>query len=114
MNVVEYKEMTRGSKLERLLAAQISWSDLPRPTREYAAVPDRKYRVDFCWEREMLAVELQGGCHTVRARWMQDIEKSQELLLCGWKVLYLSPMDVQAGRAVDLIRRSLKVCQLHP
>jgi very-short-patch-repair endonuclease len=111
MNVSEYKELTKGSRLERLLAAQILWANLPPPEREFKLFADRKYRGDFVWPKSRLCVELQGGCHTIRARWLQDIDKSQHLLLAGWRLLYLSPEDVKKGRAVDLIFHVLNMCE---
>jgi hypothetical protein len=109
MNVAEYKELTKGSRLERLLAAQILLANLPPPEREFKLFADRKYRGDFVWPKSRLCVELQGGCHTIRARWLQDIDKSQHLLLAGWRLLYLSPADVKSARAVRLIRAALDI-----
>lgn len=54
-------------------------SDMPEPAAEYMPVKDRKWRCDFAWAAQKIAVELDGGgfaqpvrCHAcgaaVRAR----------------------------------------------
>ena len=60
--------------------------------REFQFVLDRKWRFDFAWPREMVAVEIDGlkydgkaGHQTVKGV-LADAEKYEAALRLGWRV----------------------------
>lgn len=53
------------SSVEARLATHIRACGLPEPQREYVAFPPRRYRFDFAWPDQKIAVEVDGG---IRAR----------------------------------------------
>ena len=60
--------------------------------REYQFAPPRKWRFDFAWEADKVAVELEGGAwsggrHTRGAGFEDDCEKYNEATRLGWRVL---------------------------
>ena len=67
-------------------------SELPRYEREYAFAEPRKWRMDFAFLDEKVAVEIDGlrydgvaGHQTVRGV-LADAEKYEAALRMGWKV----------------------------
>ena len=81
----------RKSGLEETFAWWIGTTDIPPPEREYVFAPPRKWRFDFAWPAERLAVEIegltrQGGRHQRMAGFERDAEKYEAALLAGWRV----------------------------
>ncbi len=65
---------------------------LTLPEREYRFHPTRKWRFDFAWPEQRLAVEIDGGTW-VRGRHVSgggshnDRDKRNAAQLAGWRVL---------------------------
>jgi very-short-patch-repair endonuclease len=97
----------QASYLEEMLAAHMQWFQVAGFEREYAFDAARKWRIDFAWPAQRLAVEVQGAVHRTRERFAADFEKIQALTLSGWRYLPLSSEDIRAGRAVSLICAAL-------
>ena len=53
-------------------------------------------------------VVRQSGRHNVGAGYQSDLEKYQEAVLLGWRVVRVSTADVKSGRAIDLVKRLLQ------
>lgn len=103
----------RGSVLP--LDRQLELTGLGRPCTEYRFHPIRKWRFDFAYVPERLAIEVDGGVfvqgrHSRGSGVEGDCEKYAEALLLGWRVLRITPRMVKDGRAVywveQLLRRS--------
>lgn len=102
------------SKPEETLAWQMRVGNLPMPTREYQFHPKRRWKFDFAWPDRMFAVEVEGGLytngrHTRGAGYEKDIEKYNEALLLGWRVLRVSPAQIRKGQALTWIIRAFAV-----
>ena len=76
----------------------------------------RKWRFDFAWPDQKLAVEVEGGAfsggrHTRGIGFVKDCEKYNAAVLAGWRVLRFVPRkgDEWIEEAVDLIAFVLKV-----
>ena len=60
--------------------------------REFQFVSDRKWRFDFAWPKEMVAVEIDGlkhdgkGGHQTVQGVLADAEKYEAALRMGWRV----------------------------
>ena len=48
-------------------------------------VRDRFFEIDCLWERERLAVELDGGAHRTRRRFESDRQRDRMLIAEGWR-----------------------------
>lgn len=92
------------SPLEIMMEEQIIGSDLPRPTREYRALPNRKYRMDFAWPDCKFALECDGSVHRIKARFLSDIERHNLITLAGWKVLRVGRLQIKSGQAMTWLR----------
>ena len=97
---------------EDTLALHIRINEFPAPEREYRFRPPRRWRFDFAWPAQKLAVEVEGGIyrggrHTSIAGFTGDCEKYNEAALDGWRVLRVTPAQVDSGAAIDWLRRAL-------
>ncbi|MFD2112037.1 DUF559 domain-containing protein [Thiorhodococcus fuscus] len=107
--------MRRTSALEETLAWQIRAARLPAPEREFRAVPTRRWRIDFAWPAQRVALEVEGGIwmqgrHTRPKGFEGDCEKYNEIALQGWRVLRVTGDMVRDGRALRLAERALERC----
>lgn len=87
----------RTSELEHLFSMllQAHGSDLPEPVREYRFSTARRWRFDFAWPEQRVAVECQGGVwtngrHSRGAGQEADYEKHNAAVAQGWRVLYVT------------------------
>jgi len=79
--------------------------------REHVFHPTRKWRFDFAWPGEHLALEVEGGTHTngrhVRGTGYEaDCRKYAEAVLGGWSVLRATADQVRSGVAVAWVMRA--------
>lgn len=82
-----------GSKLEAELAQiwQIYGNGLA-PEREHVFLTDRKWRFDFAWVPQKVAVEVDGGIesggrHVTAKGFAGDLRKLNAATCAGWRVL---------------------------
>jgi very-short-patch-repair endonuclease len=102
----------RESAAEATLVGQIRALGLPAPVRECRFHPDRKWRFDFAWPDQRLAVEVEGGAWVagrhVRGRGFEaDARKYLAAAAMGWTVLRVTPSMVRSGEAVAAVQRLL-------
>lgn len=73
--------------------------------------PTRKWRFDFAWPEQKIALEIdgavhQGGRHTQGVGFVKDCEKMNEATILGWQV-YRVPTDwIYNGQAYELLQRA--------
>ncbi len=101
-----------GSALEQLLEASMAAHGLYAPLREYRFHPTRRWRVDFAWPAQRLAVEVEGGIyrgggHTSVGGIRRDIDKANALTMLGWRLLRVHGDQVRSGEATALIAEAL-------
>lgn len=82
------------------------------PIPEYTFAKPRKWRFDYCWPLQKLAMEIDGGVwiqgrHNRGAGAIADQEKLSEAAILGWRVLYAVPDDLRNGVAIDRVLRAL-------
>ena len=100
------------STLETNLALQIRALKLPVPEREYRFMPPRRYRFDFAWPAEMVALEAEGGtwvngAHGRGKHYESDCRKYSEAAIRGWKVIRATTDMIKDGTAIELLKRAL-------
>jgi hypothetical protein len=91
---------------EALLQAE----GLPIPESEYRFHPDRKWRFDFAWPAQHLALEVEGGVwskgrHTRPKGFLGDMEKYNAAAVLGWRVLRCTPDTLTTAQTVLIIRK---------
>jgi very-short-patch-repair endonuclease len=78
--------------------------DLPEPVREYRFHPERRWRFDFAWPANHVAVEVDGGTwgrgrHSRGRGFAADCEKLNQAALLGWTVLRFTADNMMDGQA---------------
>jgi len=102
-----------ASELEDTFAMQLDAVGLDGYMREYQAIPGRRFRFDFCWVKERLAVEIQGGTYSrgAHARPLgikRDYEKGNLAVQFGWRVLQFDADMVKSGQALEFTEKMLR------
>jgi very-short-patch-repair endonuclease len=85
---------------------------LPKPIPEYKFCETRKWRFDFAFEKQKVAVEQEGavwvrGRHTRGSGFVKDMEKYNAAALLGWRVLRYTP-DQMFTEAIEDLKKILK------
>lgn len=104
-----------GSKLEAELAGHLSVMGMT-PETQFQFHPERKWRLDFAFPDELVAVEIDGGIfaaengatagkHARGAGRCKDMEKRNAAAELGWLVLNYGPPHVRSGEAALQIER---------
>ena len=97
------------SKAEECLAEELARNPLPGwdLVREYRFHPTRRWRLDFAFPSQRLAVEVDGRGHFA-GRMVSDYDKQNELVRMGWRVLrFPSGQKKKAAEWAALIREVL-------
>lgn len=72
--------------------------------REFTFHEARDWRLDVACPARKVGVEVDGGAHRVKGRFLRDIEKHNALMFAGWRYLRCTPQQVRSGEALALIR----------
>lgn len=83
---------------------------LPMPVAEYRFCLGRRFRFDWCWPRQLIALEIDGGVwtkgrHTRGTGFMRDQEKTNLAAVLGWKVFRCTPQTIHT--AMELVKQAL-------
>ena len=82
--------------------------------KEHRFHPTRLWRFDYAWPTYRVALEVEGGIwtggrHTRGKGFANDIEKYDEAVILGWRVLRITRSHFNKGRAGELIQRALRI-----
>lgn len=74
----------------------------------------RRWCFDYAWPEYRVALEVEGGIwtkgrHTRGKGFANDIEKYDEAVILGWRVLRITRDNFNKGRAGQLIERALRI-----
>ena len=102
----------RTSPLEAEMALQIRAAGLPVPVREHRFHPSRRWRFDFAYPDEKIAIEIEGGVwiggrHTRGSGFTSDCEKYNEAARLGWRVFRLTGEMIRNGYGLRLLESVL-------
>jgi very-short-patch-repair endonuclease len=75
---------------------------------------ERKWRFDFAWPAQKVALEVDGGIwikgrHNQGAAMKGQWEKENEANCAGWHILKCEPKETITMQTVNLLKRALKV-----
>ena len=96
------------SELEAEFAFHLKALKIKKHEREYMFAKPRRWRFDFAWVDEKIAVEIEGGRHVRGKGFENDCEKINQGQLMGWAVYRFTPTHISRGDAVEIIRKALK------
>ena len=83
---------------------------IPTPVAEYRFAPPRRWRLDFAWPEQKLALEVEGGVwtggrHTRGSGFIGDMEKYNALAMMRWYLLRVTPTQIKSGEAATLVAK---------
>jgi hypothetical protein len=104
-----------GPNSARFLAL-LSIEGIPAPVAEYRFALDRRWRFDWAWPDQLIALEVEGGVwsggrHTRGAGFAGDIEKYNRAALAGWRVLRCQPRTLCTRATVEMLRAVMETTQ---
>ena len=96
------KKEIKNAHLYRLL----SDAGLPLPLTEYRFYPSRKWRADYCWPEEKVILEVEGGVwvggrHTRGKGFLNDMEKYNQAVVLGYRLLRCTPGMIEDGSIIE-------------
>jgi very-short-patch-repair endonuclease len=96
------------SDLEAELERQITEAGIEGAQYDCVYLVGNRCRADVLFQAQRLAIEVQGGCHVVRAKAHADIRKAAESLLQGYRLLPVDKEAIRSGDALRWIQQLLK------
>lgn len=102
------------SKPEMKLHSQLNAIGLEgQYVTEYEFHTYRLWRLDVAFLPEMLAIEVMGGGyvggrHHRNDGYNEDCAKMAECICLGWRVMYVTPEQINSGKAISWIQRALE------
>lgn len=87
-------------------------SGLPVPMEEYQFHDTRKWRFDFAWPVQKVALEIDGGnfmggAHVNGGRIRKTQEKENEAQAMGWKIFHVYPEAALKAEIINWLKRAL-------
>lgn len=94
----------------QILLSELKREGLPKPELEHRFHPIRKWRFDAALVDQKIAVEIEGGIwikgrHSRGAGMQADMEKYNEAVCMGWRVLRYSTGQVKQGIPIVDLKR---------
>jgi len=101
------------SRLEALLSLHLRSAGL-NPETEFRFHPPRRWRFDFAFIDQKVAVECEGGTysggrHTRGTGFALDCQKYNQASLDGWVLLRFTGDQIRSGEALAQIEQALSI-----
>lgn len=114
------KKKCTGARTQIRLAKQegfmqfCSDNTLPTPVVEYRFFMERRWRFDYAWPLEKIALEVEGGIwtrgrHVRGTGFLADSEKYNCATLLGWRVVRTTPDALLSDATRDLLQKLFRV-----
>lgn len=102
------------SAQEQIQEAFFRSHGLPEFVTEHQFAPPRRWRFDFAWPEHKIALEVEGGVwtegrHTRGKGFLDDVEKYNEAVCLGWRVVRTVPTELLTAPTVTMIFRLLPI-----
>lgn len=94
-------------------SAESALARFPGYTTELQFHPTRKWRFDYAWAGQKIAVEVHGGVyrqgrHTRGEGFTTDREKMNEAALLGWTVIEVTPEHIKSGQLREWLTKAFQ------
>jgi very-short-patch-repair endonuclease len=92
--------------------ALLTQNGLPTPTPEYRFHPSRRWRIDFAFPEQKVALEVEGGVwtkgrHLRGTGFLKDMEKYNELAARGWRLVRCTPDTLYSPETLRVLTLAL-------
>lgn len=108
------KDQADEAMRRRIFAKFCKTRGIPEPVAEHAfAAPDRKWRFDFAWVNNRVAVECHGGlfvrgAHSRGAHQLKDFEKWNAATDRGWRLFHVTPEQLCTEETIAMVRLAMR------
>jgi hypothetical protein len=80
--------------------------------RELVFHPKRKWRFDYAFPAQKIALEVEGGIftggrHTRAKGFLGDIEKYNQATLLGWRLFRVTPQNLLRTSTMQILRQAI-------
>lgn len=95
-----------------IVRSYFAQSGLPPFVTEHQFHPERKWRFDFAFLAQKIALEVEGGIwiaggHSRGSGVKKDMEKYNAATQLGWRVLRVQPKDICTLETINMIKTTL-------
>jgi hypothetical protein len=95
-----------------LFPLAVRQAGLPEATPEWRFHATRRWRFDFAWPEQKVAVEVEGGAwirgrHTRGAGFVGDMSKYNSAALLGWRVFRVEPKNLNTPGTLEMLKEAL-------
>jgi len=85
---------------------------IKHPVAEYKFHATRKWRFDYAWVDQKLALEVEGGIwtrgrHIRSSGYIADMEKYNTASYDGWKVIRVEPSKLSTFETIKILKKCL-------
>lgn len=82
---------------------------IPEPVTEHVFAKPRRWRFDYCWPAQKVALEVEGavwvrGRHTRGSGFLKDMEKYNRATMLGWRVVRCTPQTLTHPETLEMVR----------
>lgn len=101
MTISPYRRRAAKDDTESPLLLHCQAHRWPMPVQEYRFHPVRKWRFDYAWVEQKVALEQEGGVfrggrHTSGFGFLKDMEKYNTATALGWRIIRGTPQQVRS------------------
>ena len=102
------KPKTTGDLFVRLCTKELGVECV----RELVFHPKRKWRFDYAFPAQKIALEVEGGIftrgrHTRAKGFLGDIEKYNQATLLGWRLFRVTPQNLLRTSTMQILRQAI-------
>ena len=89
-----------------IVVAGFAAAGVAEPVAEFRFCPPRRWRLDYAWPDQFVALEVEGGVwsrgrHTRPKGFIADIEKYNTATALGWAVLRCTPQTILSEATIS-------------
>ncbi len=89
---------------------------MPAPTPEHRFHDVRRFRFDYAWIPQKVALEVEGGVwtkgrHTRGKGFLKDMEKYNLAVSMGWRVFRCTPTTLHTLDTIELVKAALNASE---
>jgi hypothetical protein len=97
----------------KLFSLALRAAGLPEPVTEHRFHDKRRWRFDYAWIEQRVALEVEGGVwvggrHTSGAGFVKDMEKYNAAACLGWRIIKCQPRQLLSSDTIETLRQALQ------
>lgn len=97
---------------DAVFLALLKQNGLPEPVPEFRFDPVRRWRIDWAFVDQRVALEIEGGIfvrgrHSRGLGMLKDMEKYNELAARGWRLIRTTPGNLYSPETLRVLTLAL-------